>query len=242
MTGDTGLSIGMLGPLQGARDGEAIAMPRGRPAVLLAALAMSPGHPVSGTRLAELIWDDDERPDRARVRLQTVVARLRRLLPGVVVTTGDGYLLDVDPAQVDLCRFRDLVRAAGRAPGPTALSKLDEAAGLWRGVALDVMPEPDAITLLHTAAGPGRVAADDPAVADIVGLCGRLPLAVRIAAALLRNRPTWSPPHLAARLRAVHTRLAALAGPDQDRDRPPCSTCPPRTFILTCGGCTAISD
>jgi len=29
-----------------------------------------------------------------------VVARLRRMLPGAVVTVGDGYLLDISPDQV----------------------------------------------------------------------------------------------------------------------------------------------
>src|ERR1700752_761908 len=128
MTADGGLRIGVLGPLQGTRDGAAITGPRGRVGVLLAVLAMSPGHRVGGGRLAELIWDDDQ-PERARARLHTVVARLRGLLPGVVVTAGDGYLLDIAPAQVDLWRFRHLVQAAGQRPGPEALRLLDEAVG-----------------------------------------------------------------------------------------------------------------
>src|ERR1700742_1714394 len=147
MTDDPGLRIGVLGALQGCRDGKPITMPRGRAAVLLAALALSAGRPVGSARLAELIWDDDDRPERSRARLQTVVARLRGLLPGTVVTAGDGYLLDVEPAQTDLGRFRQLVRAADQpapgqpAPGQpatadAALARLDEAGGLGRGEAL----------------------------------------------------------------------------------------------------------
>jgi tetratricopeptide (TPR) repeat protein len=94
------------------------------------------------------------------------------------------------------------------------LQALDDAHTL----ALDVLPGPDAIALLSAAAGPGRIAADDPVAAELVARCGRLPLTVRIAAALLRNRPTWSPAHLAGRLRAEHTRLAALSGAAEDRD------------------------
>jgi tetratricopeptide (TPR) repeat protein len=94
------------------------------------------------------------------------------------------------------------------------LQALDDAHTL----ALDVLPGPDAIALLAAAAGPGRIAADDPVAAELIARCGRLPLTVRIAAALLRNRPTWSPAHLAGRLRAEHTRLAALSGAAEDRD------------------------
>ena len=94
---------------------------------------MSAGHPVGITRLTELIWDD-EQPEHARARLQTLVARVRGQVPGVVVTAGEGYLLDVDPDAVDLWQFRRLVRAAGEASSPAAaLGLLDQALGLWRG-------------------------------------------------------------------------------------------------------------
>ena len=115
------------------------------------------------------------------------------------------------------------------------LQALDDAHTL----ALDVLPGADATALLSAAAGPGRIAADDPVAAELVALCGRLPLTVRIAAALLRNRPTWSPAHLAGPLRAEHTRLAALAARPKTGIRPPCSTCPARTSATTSGACTA---
>jgi DNA-binding SARP family transcriptional activator/tetratricopeptide (TPR) repeat protein len=92
------------------------------------------------------------------------------------------------------------------------LKALDDAHTL----ALDVLPEQDAIALFCAVAGPGRVAADDPAVTEIIGLCGCLPLAVRIAAALIRSRPAWSPGRLAARLRAARARLDALFDGDRD--------------------------
>jgi DNA-binding SARP family transcriptional activator len=91
------------------------------------------------------------------------------------------------------------------------LKALDDA----HAVALDVLAEPEAIELFCTVAGPGRVAPGDPAVAEITGLCGHLPLAVRIAAALLRNRPAWSPEHLAGRLRAASARLDVLFDGDR---------------------------
>ncbi|MGH3120582.1 MAG: BTAD domain-containing putative transcriptional regulator, partial [Streptosporangiaceae bacterium] len=92
------------------------------------------------------------------------------------------------------------------------LTGLDDA----HTVALDVLPQPEAVALFRAVAGPQRVEPGDPAVADIAALCGHLPLALRIAAALLRNRPSWSPAHLAGRLRAGQARLDALSGGDQD--------------------------
>jgi DNA-binding SARP family transcriptional activator len=133
VTGDPRLRIGILGPLLVERGGAAITLPRGRAGVLLAVLAMSAGRPVGAGRLGGLIWDT-EQPAHARASLHTVVARLRGLVPGVVATAGDGYLLHVDPDDVDLLRFRRLVREAGEAVGPaSALELLEQALGLWRG-------------------------------------------------------------------------------------------------------------
>jgi DNA-binding SARP family transcriptional activator len=133
MTGDEGLRIGVLGPLLVTRDGAAIGLPRGRIGVLLVALAMSAGHPVGVARLAELIWPEG-RPERVRGSLQTIVARLRGVVPDAIITAADGYLLDIDPDRVDLLRFRHLVREASAVTdADVALSLLDQALGLWRG-------------------------------------------------------------------------------------------------------------
>jgi DNA-binding SARP family transcriptional activator len=133
VTGDAGLRIGVLGPLRVTQGSAAVWLPRGRAAALLAVLAMSAGRPVSNARLAGLLWDDDQ-PEHSRASLHTVVARLRGLVPGAVVTTGDGYLLQIDPEQVDLLRFRRLVREAGAAPDAgSAIGLFDQALGLWRG-------------------------------------------------------------------------------------------------------------
>jgi DNA-binding SARP family transcriptional activator len=83
-------------------------------------------------------------------------------------------------------------------------------------LALDVLPEPDALALLRANLAPARSTADDLALREIVELCGRLPLALRIAGALLRHRPDWMPPHLAAQLRDHQRRLAALTDGEHD--------------------------
>jgi DNA-binding SARP family transcriptional activator len=82
-------------------------------------------------------------------------------------------------------------------------------------VSLDVLAAPEAVALLRAVAGPGRVPDDDPLAGEVAGLCGYLPLALRIAAALLRHRPAWSLEHLAGLLRAQH-RLPALSDGDRD--------------------------
>ncbi len=198
MTDDPDLRIGVLGPLQGTRDDVPITLPRGRAAVLLAVLALSPGRPIGSARLAELIWDGDDRPDRARARLQTVVARLRGLLAGLVVTATDGYLLDVEPTQVDLWRFRQLVQDAGRSPAG-ALAGLDEAVGLWRGEPLadvrsaaldrDVIPglTEEYLSAVQQRAGLGLAAGQAEAVtAELRGLTGRYPLREPLRELLMR--------------------------------------------------------
>jgi DNA-binding SARP family transcriptional activator/tetratricopeptide (TPR) repeat protein len=83
-------------------------------------------------------------------------------------------------------------------------------------LSLDVLPPADAITLLRVVAGPEHEAADDRVLAEIAWLCGYLPLALRIAAALLRHRPAWTPEHLALLLRDRRQRIGALSDGEHD--------------------------
>jgi tetratricopeptide (TPR) repeat protein len=78
-------------------------------------------------------------------------------------------------------------------------------------LSLDTLPTPDAVTLLLHTAGEDRLAGHQPELlTELVDLCGRLPLAIRIAAARLRSHPTWSLAHLVARLRDRQHRLGEL--------------------------------
>ncbi|HZE39552.1 MAG TPA: BTAD domain-containing putative transcriptional regulator, partial [Stackebrandtia sp.] len=87
------------------------------------------------------------------------------------------------------------------------LSALDEAAP----VPVEVLEAPEAGALFVDVAG---VAADRPEsralVAAIVEACGRLPLAVRIAASRLRSRPQWSLEDLRDKLLGGGAPLARL--------------------------------
>ncbi len=92
----------------------------------------------------------------------------------------------------------------------TALVGLDGRAA----VPLDVLDAVDATALLGRIAGPDRVAAEPAAAAEIVALCGGLPLAVRIAGARLASRGQWPLSVLAARLRDGYRRLDELTAGD----------------------------
>ncbi len=78
-------------------------------------------------------------------------------------------------------------------------------------LSLDTLPAPDAASLFVQTAGEGRLSDEPPdLVAELVELCGRLPLAIRIAAARLRSHPAWSLPHLVQRLQDRQHRLSEL--------------------------------
>ncbi|MBO0869703.1 MAG: tetratricopeptide repeat protein [Micromonosporaceae bacterium] len=88
------------------------------------------------------------------------------------------------------------------------LSGLDHAHTL----SLDTLPPGDAVALLRQTAGESRLTGQPPdLVAELIELCGRLPLAIRIAAARLRSHPTWDLSHLVRRLRDQQHRLVELA-------------------------------
>jgi DNA-binding SARP family transcriptional activator/tetratricopeptide (TPR) repeat protein len=76
---------------------------------------------------------------------------------------------------------------------------------------VDVLPADAATTLFTRLLGAGRPPAEPAATAAVVAGCGRLPLAIRIAASRLRHRPAWTVDSFAARLRAERQRLAELS-------------------------------
>lgn len=83
-------------------------------------------------------------------------------------------------------------------------------------LSLDVMPHADAMSLFEQIAGQQRIAAEQDAAAEAVRLCGHLPLAIRIAAARLRDRPGWSVTYLAEQLRDRESRARILATGDRN--------------------------
>ncbi|GAT69213.1 SARP family transcriptional regulator [Planomonospora sphaerica] len=76
-----------------------------------------------------------------------------------------------------------------------------------RLVDLDVMEPEEALGLLRAVAGTERVDSERAAAMDVVAACGFLPLAVRIVAARLAARPTWTVASLVPRLADERRRL-----------------------------------
>ncbi|MFI9274927.1 BTAD domain-containing putative transcriptional regulator [Kitasatospora sp. NPDC052896] len=76
---------------------------------------------------------------------------------------------------------------------------------------LSVLSRPEALDLLAKVVGPARLAAEPRAAEQIVELCDRLPLALRVAAARLAARPGWALADLAAEISDEQARLATLS-------------------------------
>jgi DNA-binding SARP family transcriptional activator/tetratricopeptide (TPR) repeat protein len=78
-------------------------------------------------------------------------------------------------------------------------------------VSLDCLSPHDAVSLFVDTVGAQCLAGEaSDRVAEVVDLCGRLPLAVRIAAARLRSHPSWTVAHLLDRFREQRDRLSEL--------------------------------
>nr|WP_275587209.1 tetratricopeptide repeat protein [Micromonospora terminaliae] len=67
-------------------------------------------------------------------------------------------------------------------------------------VSLPVLPEPEALALLTSLVGEERVAADPDGAAEMVRMCGGLPLAIRLAGTRLAHRPAWTMSDMVRRL------------------------------------------
>ncbi len=126
----------VLGPLE-VRDGDrSLPLAGAKQRALLALLLLEANRVVSRERLIDGLWGDDP-PETAVTSIQVYISRLRKLLAsGTLLTRPPGYLLDVEPENVDLFRFERLVEEARRADPEHAAGLLDEALKLWRGPAL----------------------------------------------------------------------------------------------------------
>jgi DNA-binding SARP family transcriptional activator len=134
----------VLGPFEVRVEGRALELKRRKQRSLLALLLLHAGEVVSIDRLVEELWAGN--PPKAAVgSLQNLVSDLRKALGhAAVLTRQPGYVLDVDPDQVDLHRFGRLVAQAAEGGDPQRRSALlQEALGLWRGPPLgDLAFEP----------------------------------------------------------------------------------------------------
>ncbi|WP_369147619.1 helix-turn-helix domain-containing protein [Streptomyces sp. R44] len=101
---------------------------------------------------------------------------------------------------------RSLVLITSRRP----LTGLEDVGRLM----LCAMAQDEAVGLLRRILGEERADAEPAAVARVAELCGRLPLALRVAGNWLTVRSGWSVDHLVRRLADEERRLGALAAGD----------------------------
>ncbi|MFF7636792.1 tetratricopeptide repeat protein [Kitasatospora sp. NPDC008050] len=127
---------------------------------------------------------------------------------------GRRYLIVLDNA-VDAEQVRPLIPGSPRCltlvTSRRRMLTLDGAVS----VPLDVLSHDEAVELFARIVGPDRIAGHASTVDEIVALCGRLPLALRIAGARLAHHPTWTPVQLLERIRRPQKLLTELSDRDQ---------------------------
>jgi DNA-binding SARP family transcriptional activator len=134
-----GMAFGLLGPLTVRVDGLAVPIPRGKQRVVLAALLLHAGRTVTADQLAELLWGPAP-PPSAAVTLQNYVKRLRQAFSAGrdrIVTQPGGYLIQVDPGELDIAAMEETLASAHHAAQggawPDAARHACAALAFWRG-------------------------------------------------------------------------------------------------------------
>jgi len=192
----------ILGPLEASRHGQPLELGAGKQRALLVLLLLRAGEIVSTDRLIDALWGERP-PPSALNSVHIYVSQLRKALGnGRLETHGHGYLLALEPEQLDLGRFERLL-GDGRelltsGDADRAAGALRAALGLWRGPPLsDVAFEPFAqaeiarLDELRLAALEERIEADlalgrhAELVPELEGLVREHPLRERLRAQLM---------------------------------------------------------
>ncbi|MCK1796740.1 NB-ARC domain-containing protein [Streptomyces sp. XM4193] len=128
--------------------------------------------------------------------------------------SGRRVLTVLDNAR-DAAQIRQLLPGnEGCAALITSRTRMVDLAGAYL-VDLDVMSPDEAMSLFTKIVGEERVRAERESAMDVVAACGFLPLAIRIAAARLAARRTWTVSVLASKLADERRRLDVLQAGDQ---------------------------
>jgi DNA-binding SARP family transcriptional activator len=137
------LTFSILGPVEVRDVGREVALPRRQQRAVLALLLLEANRVVLADVLRDRLWAETP-PASATAVLHNRISELRKLLGAEVIETRPaGYLLRVEPRQVDLLRFEELVQRARSEPPAERSQTLREALALWRGDPLaDLTYEP----------------------------------------------------------------------------------------------------
>jgi DNA-binding SARP family transcriptional activator len=151
------LAVRLLGPVAVWRCGQEIPLGTPRQRAVLAVLAARANQAVPRGALIDAVWGQDP-PDSAPNGVHVYVGGLRRALDpasagrgpeGILVTTGVGYLLRLEPRQLDVRLFENHLAAGRRARDEAdlarALKSLNSAIELWAADPLTGIPGPWAV-------------------------------------------------------------------------------------------------
>jgi len=120
----------ILGPFVVLQDGSPVVIPGGMERATLAMLLLSAGQVVSSDHLIDALWES-EPPTSARNSLHVRIAGLRKSLGSDrIESRPPGYVIRVEPGELDLERFEHLILRGDA-------EDLREALALWRGAALE---------------------------------------------------------------------------------------------------------
>lgn len=127
-------------------DGSVVPLRGRRQTGLLAALAARAGQVVCVDRLVDLLWGE-ALPENPTAALYGAVFKLRANLTAVsgrdVLRTRDrGYVLELEPGDLDAEEFRAQVRDARDQPAAAAAERLERALSLWHGPRTASSPTP----------------------------------------------------------------------------------------------------
>ena len=200
------MDFGFLGPLEVRHNGELVAVTGEKRKAILAILLMNANSVVPADQLIQDLWGDTPPASGAKA-LQMRVSQLRKALAtasddDVIAAREPGYMIELEPHQLDLHRFERLADFArgGLAGGDAARAseQLSEALALWRGPALADFRYENfaqlAITRLEELRVAGqelRVEADlrlgrhEQLVGELGALVGEYPLRERLRAQLM---------------------------------------------------------
>ncbi|MFI6101606.1 BTAD domain-containing putative transcriptional regulator [Lentzea sp. NPDC051213] len=178
----------LLGPPEVRRGTALVDVGHARQLSVLAALLVDVNQVVSVEKVLSRVWGEAP-PRQAKAALYSYVSRLRSALDGVpIVRRSGGYVLEADPATIDLHRFRSLV-AAGQPGDAMALVRGEPFEGLhgpwFSGLRETLAGEITAAELDHI---DSRLAAGEhrSLVAELTTRTTERPLDERLAGQLMR--------------------------------------------------------
>jgi DNA-binding SARP family transcriptional activator len=145
------MDVSVLGPLEAHVNGKSFAPSAAKPRQILALLALQVGQVVTVPALIEELWGMNP-PRSALTTLQTYIMQLRRRIEAALAETGagtakdvlvtryGGYMLDVQPDDVDAYRYERMIAGGTKAMEDgdcDRASKLLRAGlDMWHGQAL----------------------------------------------------------------------------------------------------------